>query len=293
MTEPTIRILEPGDEALLEAFVLPRLESSMFLLGNMRAAGLHDEGQLYGGTYAALIENGEIAGVAAHYWNGNIILQAETHHVELWRAAVKASGRGVGGFIGPAEQVAAARKPLKIGSTLIKMDETEKLYALDLVNLIVPDDLASGRVTGREIEPRDLDLLLEWRIDYEVHTLGADPTPEFREKVMAFLKRTCGTNRMWVLERDGLSVSSTAFNTATTEAVQVGGAYTPPKLRSHGYARAVVAHSLLDARGNGVAKGVLFTGIENTAAQRAYEALGFQYVGDYCILLLKGQVEID
>ena len=31
-----VRILKPGDEALLEAFLLPRVESSMFLLGNTR-----------------------------------------------------------------------------------------------------------------------------------------------------------------------------------------------------------------------------------------------------------------
>jgi len=29
------------------------------------------------------------------------------------------------------------------------------------------------------------------------------------------------------------------------------------------------------------------------AAQRAYESLGFQHVGDYCILLLKGAVHDD
>ncbi len=290
--EPTIKILGPGDEALLEAFLLPRIDSSMFLIGNMRAAGLRDEGQLYGGTYAALLEDGEVAGVAAHYWNGNIVFQAPRHATPLWRAAVKTSGRGIGGMIGPAEQVVAARATLKMNNALIKMDGTEKLYALDLSNLIVPDDLVSVRVTGREIAPDDLELLLEWRIDYEVHTLGADPTPELREKLQAFLKRSCGTHRMWILERDGLRVSTTAFNAVTSECVQVGGVYTPPKLRSRGYARAAVAHSLLDARSGGAKKGVLFTGFDNAAARRAYEALGFEYVGDYCILLLKERMEV-
>ena len=32
----TYRVLQPGDEAALAAFVLPRISSSMFLLGNMR-----------------------------------------------------------------------------------------------------------------------------------------------------------------------------------------------------------------------------------------------------------------
>ena len=288
MTDPTIRILEPGDEALLEAFIIPRIDWSMFLLGNMRAAGLKDEGQLYGGTYAARIEHGEITGVAAHYWNGNIILQAPGNEIELAEAAVRASGRGFSGLVGPADQVAVARTAFDIRSSNIRMDETEKLYSLELTDLVTPENLANGTVVGRRIRPDDFDLLLEWRMDYEVNTIYAEPTPEFHEKVAVFLKRACEKGSMWILERDGLRVSSTAFNAETDEYVQVGGVYTPPKLRSRGYARAIVAHSLLDARESGAKRGVLFTGRDNTAAQRAYEALGFAYIGNYCILLLKG-----
>jgi predicted GNAT family acetyltransferase len=66
--------------------------------------------------------------------------------------------------------------------------------------------------------------------------------------------------------------------------VQVGGVWTPPARRGRGYARAAVAGSLLDARARGVTRGVLFTAQENRPAQRAYEALGFQVVGDYGLL---------
>ena len=44
MNKPTSRTLQPGDEADLEAFLSEHLESSMFLLGNARAAGLSDHG---------------------------------------------------------------------------------------------------------------------------------------------------------------------------------------------------------------------------------------------------------
>lgn len=47
LNEPTIRVLQPGDEAALEAFLLPRIDSSMFLVGNLRAAGLDDNGERY------------------------------------------------------------------------------------------------------------------------------------------------------------------------------------------------------------------------------------------------------
>jgi predicted GNAT family acetyltransferase len=43
---------------------------------------------------------------------------------------------------------------------------------------------------------------------------------------------------------------------------------------------------LLDARAEGVTTSILFTGINNTPAQRAYVALGFRHIGDYRLMLL-------
>jgi len=57
--------------------------------------------------------------------------------------------------------------------------------------------------------------------------------------------------------------------------------------RRRGYARAVVAASLLDARAEGAQTAILFTGESNTAAQKAYVALGFRHIGAYRLLLLR------
>ena len=100
-----IRILVPDDRVTLEAFLLQRVESSMFLIGNMRAAGLVDGGQIYEGTYAAAFEGPEIVGAVAHFWNGMLIFQAPAHLDALWRAATRISGRHIKGLAGPGEQV--------------------------------------------------------------------------------------------------------------------------------------------------------------------------------------------
>ena len=76
MPGTTIRILQPGDEAALETFLLPHIDSSMFLIGNLRAGGLVDEGQFYQATYAVVEENGQIVGVVAHTWTQNLLFQA-------------------------------------------------------------------------------------------------------------------------------------------------------------------------------------------------------------------------
>jgi len=281
-----VKILMPGDEPRLEAFLRPRLETSMFLLGNMRAAGLRDTGQAYGGTYAALLEGGSIVGVVAHYWNGNLVFQSSGCENILWRVAVRASRRPVGGLIGPGDQVAVAKKALGITGSDVQMDQKERLFFLNLEDMVVPEMLSSGRVRGRRSEPGDLDLLTAWGTAYSVEALGAQEGPELWAENRNSAVRFQREGRTWVLELEGAPVASSSFNTAIKEAVQVGGVWTPPEMRGRGYGRCVVAASLLDARREGVEQAILFTGEGNLAAQKAYRALGFRHIGDYRILLL-------
>jgi len=282
-----IRTLVPGDEEALEAFLLPRVETSMFLIGNARQVGLRDRGERLHGTYAAAFEGGEMVAVAAHYWNGNVILQAPVHLDAVQRAAREASGRPLQGFIGPNDQVEQARRAAGIEDAPTQLDQVEKLYALSLAGLVVPPALQRGEVRGRRLEARDVDLLARWMVAYEAESLGERVTPALRASVRASVESSVDRGQTWVLEREGELVSTSAFNTAIREAVQIGGVYTPPELRRRGYARACVAQSLLDARAEGAAASILFTGEDNLPAQRAYEALGYRQIGDYRLLLLR------
>jgi predicted GNAT family acetyltransferase len=271
--------------------LLPRVESSMFLVGNMRAAGLADHGASYQGTYAAVFDRGEIIGVAAHYWNQNLVFQAPAFLEALWVAAIEASGRPVKGLIGPSDQVGAAQAALDIDDSNVQMDETERLYSLKLEELVVPEDLNSGEVQGRRIESRDVKLVTRWRIAFALEALGEEDGPQLREECRVSIERSLDERRTWVLEAQGEPVACSSFNTAIKEAVQVGGVWTPPALRRRGYGRAVVAASLLDAQAEGAEAAILFTGMGNIPAQKAYEALGFQPIGSYRLVLLKTPLE--
>jgi RimJ/RimL family protein N-acetyltransferase len=288
-----IRVLKPGDEAALEAFLLPLVETSMFLIGNSRISGLVDKGEPYEGTYAAAFEDGRITGIVAHYWNRALIFQAPAHLHELWRAAARASKRPIGGLIGPDDQVSAAKEALGVGDERVQMDETERLYSLDLDRLSVPSALVSGAVSGRRTEARDLDVITSWNVAYGVEAIGDVESHELWQRCRAAAERELKDRRTWILERDGQPVASSSFNTAIDEAVQVGGVWTPPELRCRGYGRAVVAASLLDARAEGVERAILFTGKGNIPAQRAYEALGFRQIGAYRLVLLHTPIEMD
>jgi ribosomal protein S18 acetylase RimI-like enzyme len=287
MEGPGIRILNPGDEGALECFLLDHLASSMFLLGNMRAAGLVDRGERYQGTYAAALEGGRVAGAVAHYWNGNLITQAPAHLAALCSAAVKASGRPIRGMLGPEAQVSALEAELDINRDRMQLDESQKLFSLELESLRVPDALQTGQLVARRAEPRDLELLIDWRVSFAIETLGDSDAAVRREAYRDGVVQVLRERRAWVLEDGGRVVAYSAFNTATREAAQIGGVWTPPEWRRRGYGRAVVAASLVDARAEGIGLAILFTGEGNLPAQRAYEALGFEYLGRYRVVLLR------
>lgn len=291
MTDSTVRILEAGDETALETFLRPRIESSMFLLSNLRAAGFVDNSHRNEGTYAAVFADDKITGVAAHFWNGNIILQNPDMNHDVWRMPVRASGRGINGLLGPGDQVHAVQTVLDVEPGRVQLADREFLFKVDLAELAIPSPLADGQVRGRRAQPADLDILTGWNVAYNIEMLGEVDRPELWRHSHTTVARRMAENVLWVVEAEGQLVAMTSFNATLREAVQVGGVYTPPDRRRRGYARAAVARSLLDARAEGVETGILFTDEENIAAQKAYQAIGFQIIDEYGLVLYREPIK--
>ena len=280
-----VRILGAADTTALEAFLVQYADSSMFLRSLARAAGLVDHGRLSQATYAAAVADERIVAVAAHTWAGVVLVQAPVHLEAVVRTVVARSGRRVAGINGPWAYVTAARSALGLANTPARLESHEILYALDLARLIVPGPLADGTLRCRHPRPHEIDRLAEWRVAYARETLARADTPALGLASRQEMERVRAAGRAFVLvgATDELLAFS-AFNATLPDAVQVGGVWTPPAWRGRGYARAVVAGSLLEARAQGVTRAVLFTNEDNHPAQRAYEALGFHVVGDYGLL---------
>ncbi len=259
----------------------------MFLRGNVRAAGLVDRGAPLQGTYVAAREAGAIVAVAACFWNGNVMVQGRVDAVgELAREAVARSGRAIRGMLGPYAQVVAARAALGLAGRATRIDSREDLFSLALADLRVPPPLADGRVVCRRAAPADAPTLAEFGAAYEVEALGADAAPVTPEEIERLRARlAAGDHVPFVLFADGELVAMMRFTAELPDAAQIGGVFTPRALRGRGYARAVVAGALLDARARGVTRSILFTDEHNAPARRAYLALGYQIVGDYAIVL--------
>lgn len=285
-TESSIRCLAPNDRPLLEAFLDRHRSSSMILRANLFHSGLEDGPEPFHGLYMGAFAGDALTDVAAHYWNGNVILQAPARPVEMALAVARESGRPVNGLLGPWPQVRAAEPELDLDRARLGKVVPEYLYRLDLVGVVVPESLSSGRVTHRYARDSDLPTLISWRREYDLHTMGF---PEHSINDAAnrdTLAAAIEADNLWVLEEAGRLVSMTSFNATLPDTVQVGGVFTPVQWRGRGHGRAVVAGSLLDARAAGVVEAILFTEAENHPAQRAYAALGFERIGDYGMVML-------
>src|SRR4029078_11785185 len=102
----------------------------MFLRANARRAGLAYRGEPFQAVYAAALRDGLMIGVAAHCWNGTVLLQAPEEADRLALGGVGWSGLPVTGFAGPAEHVRRARSALKLDESETALEGNEAAYAV-------------------------------------------------------------------------------------------------------------------------------------------------------------------
>lgn len=282
MDNTTVRLAHTGEEAQINAFLTRHADSSLFLRSFLARGGLVDEGKPLQGTYAIATREGQVAGVAMHTWNGIIYLQAPESAAALARLAIKTTGRPLVGIGGPWPQVEAAH--VGLGAPAVQRRSPEDLFALNLSDLIPPVPLTCGSASCRRAEERDLNLLRDWRFGYEIECTGLPQEDATRAFAAQAIEGHITRGEAFLLEVDGAPVSVCPHNARVRDNVQIGGVWTPPELRGQGYARRVVAGALRVAEQEGVTRAVLFT--ENPAARRSYEALGFQQVGEFGVIVL-------
>ena len=130
-----VRILGAGDERLLLSFLENHLDSSIFLLSNAERGGLVDRGEALQATYAAYLRDGAITAVAAHGWNGNVLVQGDEGLEAAAVSAVSASGRPVNGIIGPRALAMRTRAALGLDDAPVARALENRLFVLDLGKL--------------------------------------------------------------------------------------------------------------------------------------------------------------
>jgi uncharacterized protein len=278
-----MRLLQHGDEASLSAFLAQTPETAMFLRSNLRASGIRDNGTPYQGSYVGAFDGDKLVGVAAFYWNGNLMLQCSSALAPDLSAAALAARpeRQALGVLGPRAPVAAAIEIPAFAKRRARIAARQSILAVDLADLPAQTPVAA-RV--RTATGKDRDVAAAWRHDYLCETLGAAPGETTRLRAAEEIDRAIDEARGYVLCVGDHLMAYAGFNATLPDMVQVGGLYCPPDERGLGYARAALLGALLDARAKGVAKAVLFTSDDNMSTLRCAQALGFKAAGEYGVV---------
>ena len=282
---PEIRLLGPGDEAPLDRYLAAHGDQAQLLRANLRRGGIADRGEAYQGTYGARLDRGRITAVAAHYWNGMLLVLADGNPEAVARCALEASNRPLAGLLGPWDQVVGLSRALGLPRDARGLDRPQTLMALDLTDLAVPEPLARGDLVCRRARSSELELLYNWRAAFEAEALGRREDPAVRAAARRTVDRQQADGDNWVLTRDGRLLATCTVLAESDEAIKIGGVYTPKDRRERGYGRAVVAGTLAAAQARGRNRAILFT--DNPAAERAYRAIGFAAVGKVGYVVLR------
>ena len=147
--------------------------------------------------------------------------------------------------------------------------------------------LSDPSVELRALRPEDRALMVGWFRAYELETLLAEDSAELVADAERRFDTILGEGLPCLLTHRGVPCATTGFNAQLPDRVQIGGVFTPPEARRRGYARAVVAGSLLDARERGVTRAILFTQETNLPAIAAYRAIGFERIGEFNLTLFR------
>lgn len=283
-----VRLTDAHRESLAR-FLDAHRDTTLFMRSNLAEAGFDDALHPRGGIWVGALARDRLVAVAVHFNAGNVVIEADDEAGPdldaAARMAVAESRRPVRGVIGP---WARATRCLPIVSPDAEPTECsrEVLFALALDALNVPGPLASGELTCRRAADAEIDLLVAWRSLFFGETMPGAAASRRPAALRQAVVDAHHLGRLFVLEdAEGEVLATSAFNASADGIVQVGGVFTPPERRRRCLCRAVVAGSLLLARAQGARRSVLFTAESNTAAQRAYAALGYEVVGDYGLLL--------
>lgn len=282
----TWRAAAADDLPALRDFLLRRVESAMFSLSNLA------EYQLNGDAPRAmrfLIDrDGDDIRNAFGITRAGMMMP---HLPEMDANGYRMIAGWIGGWdltgaIGEAGQVRALLAALGLEDVRCNADSDDPALILDMNQLVIPD---SAGFDLKAPAPADDDLLLRWRTAYHMETLGT-PGAAARDLAAMDVARARAKDSLRLLHHRGVAVAMTNYNSEIESAVQVGGVYTPPRLRNRGYARRVVALHMQELRREGIARAMLFAA--NEAAVKAYQAVGFRRWGEIAMVLFSEKEQV-
>jgi predicted GNAT family acetyltransferase len=283
-----IRNVETDDLERVRGFLEAHVDTSLFLLSNLAIFGprLTDHGN--SGNYRLVEEAGQVAAVFCLTRRGNLLVQAagRADLAESILESCESETIEVCGVAGEWSTASALWELLRADPGFEpKLGSKDVLYRLPLAGgaevtrTTVPSD-----VVARALDASDFQ---QWERLNTAYCAELNlPLPVVDDAHEAeFVRRT--RSKWWWGAFAGQQLASiVGLNAAYGTVGQVGGVYARPTDRKKGLARAAMELLIEECREyHRFSKLILFTGEENSSARRLYESLGFEFAGEFGLLL--------
>lgn len=280
----SIRQIEDANESDALHFLNQYEETSQFLINNMKAYGPVLTEHHNSGNFKVVVKDQSIIGVFCLTRRGNLLIQSsEVLPAKLIIEDCETEEHSVRGFIGDWASVEPIYDLYKKQNSNYQPTYFSKefLYRLELNS----DDkslIHDPRV--RFLQESDFE---QWVVQSEAYNEELNiPSDLTRDQMRIDFRQKVKERVWWGMFVDGKLLSRSALNSNGDGIGQVGGVFTPKDLRKSGYAKATMLHMLRDCiEVHGHKKSILFTGETDIPAQRLYESIGYERIGDFALIL--------
>jgi len=267
---------------LVEAVLRARILTSMFPLSNVMRHGMDGDHDRSMSFWIAEGPDGPKGAPDVIGKTKEGIVMPSCVGAPWVEAASALAGVEVIGVIGAKAQARPLIQALRLDGVATDLNDDDPQFTLDLEDLLVPE----GPDHLVQLGDVDQALLIDWRRAFLMEAMSMERERAETQAETDVERYTAADTHRVLIEPDGPR-ALTGFNAEVDKIVQIGGVYTPPDRRGHGYARRALALHLAEAREHGVRHATLFASGE--PAVRAYRAIGFKWVGEWTLFLTSGK----
>lgn len=281
-----------ADAAALDAFLKPHTAAAFHLRSNVAKAGLLYHGNPYEAEYLGAFNGDRLVGVVGYSWIHTLLLCIEELPcIPLLAHAliplIKKRSGVLDGILGLPQHCQPLIATLNLPDHCFRCNKPERLYGLALQDLSVPPLLQDPTYRIRRALPSDAELLYQWNIAFDVEALHSVPGTPLEQQTIAKIDRRIALQELFLLERDTEPLAFCGISGFLMEAMYIGPVYTLPSLRNRGYAKAVTAGAIFQQHQEQPSLQQAILIVENPAAERAYQAIGFKKISDYQLALVR------
>jgi uncharacterized protein len=154
--------------------------------------------------------------------------------------------------------------------TTSRLIRAQGIYALERVE---PVPSAPGHM--RPQQPEDTELMVEWLHAFEAEALGELERDDERARRIIAMRLASDRAGLMLWEDEGRTVSLAGYGGETPNGIRIGPVYTPPDLRSRGYATSLTTELSAALLANGRRFCFLYTDLANPTSNSIYERIGY------------------